>query len=635
MTRLINTLLISLLCSFGVFSQSITVDKIPADGILLKDKWMFHTGNSTEWKKNDFYESGWVETSPTRDVMTLEVLKNNATGWFKLELEVGEALRGKTFALSVKQTGSTRIYLNRQLIGGFGTFSTDTKPANGFDPFGETIGLSFTDTPVQELLVYLEKPPQRLVKQIFYNNPALFLKILNIEDTVRNFHNGYEISLYENFMDIGKVGMAILLCCYYVWVFILDKKNKGYLLVGVWSLMMAIAIGFATATFYPMDIGTRNTFAIMVIISISLMHFFHYWATMLIFDKYKHSHLIAALLLVLLSIFLLFRNYDWGWMVPAFMVGNVLTSIIGIITWKAYKQGDKAALVVSVSHFLIVLLFSTTIMILNQTIPIQVDKWILDVSANVGALAPLIAYAIYFSANFDAYRQSLQLKVTEIELISRERESELLRKNEELRAALLKGQTIERRRVATDLHDALGSTLSSLRWGLEGIDKNKLDTREQEVYHHVQSTINQAYDQVRLLSHNLLPQELEKQGLWKALDQLLEKMNRTTPVRFTLEVPDEAVRLEPKTEFELYSICLELVNNILRHSGATEAVIRLDVKEGIVELTVSDNGQGMSAANTPGRGLQNISDRVSALQGKWMTDTVEAGGTMVSVLVQG
>ncbi|NBB19242.1 tetratricopeptide repeat protein [Runella sp. CRIBMP] len=203
----------------------------------------------------------------------------------------------------------------------------------------------------------------------------------------------------------------------------------------------------------------------------------------------------------------------------------------------------------------------------------------------------------------------------------------LTQQNAALQTALLEGQTTERKRVAADLHDALGSTLSSLRWSMGAIDKNKLNMQEQEVYQHVQNSLEQAYDQVRLLSHNLLPEELGKEGLWKTLEGLARKLNRNTPVTFTLQIPENQPRLNAKTEFELYSICLELINNILKHAQATEASVKVEVKSKKLQLTVTDNGKGISEKTTAGKGLRNIAERVESLKGKWEKISDDLPGT--------
>lgn len=206
------------------------------------------------------------------------------------------------------------------------------------------------------------------------------------------------------------------------------------------------------------------------------------------------------------------------------------------------------------------------------------------------------------------------------------RNRQLRQKNKEITAALLQGQTLERKRIAADLHDNLGSTISALGWSLGAIEKTNLSPKEQEVYQHVQNTIKQAYNQVRLLSHNLLPEELEKQGIWRALEQLIRKLNRNTSLQWTLQLPENPPRFDAKTEFELYSIILELTNNILKHAQATQASITFSIENENVFLVVSDNGRGIAENNTNGKGLQNIAERVASLNGTWEVTSLKEKG---------
>lgn len=210
---------------------------------------------------------------------------------------------------------------------------------------------------------------------------------------------------------------------------------------------------------------------------------------------------------------------------------------------------------------------------------------------------------------------------------------QLRQKNREISVATLQGQTLERKRVAADLHDNLGTTLTSLQWSLEAIDKTKLTKPEQDVYATLSQQVNQAYNDVRLLSHNLLPDELAKQGLAVTLRNLVDKMNRNTPVRFRLTGDEGLPRFSRQTEFELYSICLELLNNILKHAHATEGFIDLMQANGLLTLIVSDNGTGLARQRTGGRGLQNVATRVDSLGGTWVTNSSEKGGTKNQVTV--
>lgn len=212
----------------------------------------------------------------------------------------------------------------------------------------------------------------------------------------------------------------------------------------------------------------------------------------------------------------------------------------------------------------------------------------------------------------------------------------LKRKNKEISASVLKGQTIERKRVAADLHDSLGSTMSSLIYTVNAIDTNNLDNDEKNVYLHLKQMLDTAYNEIRLLSHNLLPEEFEKQGLAEALRHFVRKINQTKSIQFDLSIDPQLGRLSPKIEFELYSICLELINNTLKHSKATQAQINLTKftpplgsdprRGGGLTLTISDNGIGFFSNESDGKGIKNVKARVESLGGTWHIQNLPEGG---------
>lgn len=204
----------------------------------------------------------------------------------------------------------------------------------------------------------------------------------------------------------------------------------------------------------------------------------------------------------------------------------------------------------------------------------------------------------------------------------------LSKQNAELQAALLEGQTTERKRVAADLHDNLSSMLTAVRWNLMGLNKNNLSERERSLYDEVMTMTTSAHDQVRLISHNLLPEELEKEGLARALERLVNKLNRSGAVHLSLTITHLAERLSKKTEFELYSIILELTHNVIKHSGATEAEISLIRQNERIRLVVSDNGKGLAENRENGVGIQNVESRVKSLNGNWRMNSQEGKGVV-------
>ncbi|GAB3979115.1 hypothetical protein GCM10028806_43730 [Spirosoma terrae] len=230
--------------------------------------------------------------------------------------------------------------------------------------------------------------------------------------------------------------------------------------------------------------------------------------------------------------------------------------------------------------------------------------------------------------------KTLEVKVAERtqELVNSNQE--LVRKNEEIKAALFKGQTIERKRVAIELHDNLSSLLSAVNMSVQSINPKNLSESEQSIYQTVKALIQNAYSEVRNISHNILPAELEKEGLSQTLRTLIDKLNKTSALRFSLTILALTERLPIEIEFNMYSIVLELINNAIKHAKATQVDITLCRTKSGVDLTVSDNGIGLASSHIkPGVGLQNIQTRLESLGGIFTTQYPDKQGTTIQIKI--
>ncbi len=212
---------------------------------------------------------------------------------------------------------------------------------------------------------------------------------------------------------------------------------------------------------------------------------------------------------------------------------------------------------------------------------------------------------------------------------------ELKHKNEQIQEALFRGQTIERKRVASELHDTLGGTLAAVKLNMESFETKHLNDDEKEIYESVLAMIRDACKEVRYISHNLIPEELEVHGLVIAITKLIHKLD-AGKIYFTFRSEGITERLDKTIEFNLYNICLELVNNILKHSQATQAEIELIQHNNLLTMRVYDNGIGHSTNGKKGNvgiGLKNIQSRVETLQGKFSVSSVPEKGfeTLIEV----
>ncbi len=199
----------------------------------------------------------------------------------------------------------------------------------------------------------------------------------------------------------------------------------------------------------------------------------------------------------------------------------------------------------------------------------------------------------------------------------RTKNKELNQKNAEIEKALYTGQKMERKRLAAELHDNLNTQLAAIKWYLEAMQVNLLQEPNKKIYTKLLQMTDDLYRDLRLISHLLLPVALEHNDLKGAFTLLVAKLNESSKVHFTLHFSVTNL-LPEKVNHQLYNICLELVNNVIKHSKATHANIYFQPQEkGSIELRVEDNGQGMPEKLVSGGiGLQNIKNRTHALAGK-------------------
>jgi len=149
--------------------------------------------------------------------------------------------------------------------------------------------------------------------------------------------------------------------------------------------------------------------------------------------------------------------------------------------------------------------------------------------------------------------------------------------------------------------------------------------------------ITDAYNQVRHISHNLLPSILEEQGLIPALEKLSADINRPGKLTCDLIVAKDVFIEDKKVAFELYSCALELITNILKHAQARHVVIEIVQTEGFHILMITDDGVGVQ--REPGQGLGNIRQRVESLNGKFSLRALKNsqgtanGGTAIALRI--
>lgn len=214
-------------------------------------------------------------------------------------------------------------------------------------------------------------------------------------------------------------------------------------------------------------------------------------------------------------------------------------------------------------------------------------------------------------------------------------QQELSLQQNELFNAVSLAQEQERKRIAQDIHDSLGSVLSAAKLKLAEVKDAMPGLATDEKYISGINLLNEAAAELRNISHNIMPATLSKLGLAPALKNLAEKISSHKGVQVVFIAHDIENRLNEQTELSIYRIVLELINNVVKHAAATKATVQMVKYPDYINITVEDNGKGFDTAKTAdektGIGLGSVAARVEYLKGKMDIDSQKGKGTTVVV----
>ncbi len=211
---------------------------------------------------------------------------------------------------------------------------------------------------------------------------------------------------------------------------------------------------------------------------------------------------------------------------------------------------------------------------------------------------------------------------------------QLHEKNIEIERALNAGQRLERKRLAAELHDNLNTQISAIKWTLETLDTKAMQPQNLRLVEKAVNMAEDLYTDLRLISHLLLPAALEANDLQGALQKLVNRMNEHSQIDFALHYEAGNQIINEQITQQLYNICLELVNNVARHSNANKAIVTVQMPDAEhIRLVVEDDGSGIRENETKhGIGMQNIRYRAHSIGGEVRLDSPTQGGTSISVL---
>ncbi len=202
-----------------------------------------------------------------------------------------------------------------------------------------------------------------------------------------------------------------------------------------------------------------------------------------------------------------------------------------------------------------------------------------------------------------------------------------------LAEATVKGEEQERERIAKELHDSIASEVLAMKLNLETMAAGNGKLSSNPEYRNILSQSAEIAEKIRRTAHNLMPARIQKQGLYAAVTAFINRISGPK-IQFTFQHYGDLPQLKADVEKIILHITLELIQNIIKHARASEAMIQFHYFDGTLGITVEDNGIGINMKQIhmhKGIGWSNLEHNISILQGSIDIQSNEYTGTTVFI----
>jgi signal transduction histidine kinase len=217
-------------------------------------------------------------------------------------------------------------------------------------------------------------------------------------------------------------------------------------------------------------------------------------------------------------------------------------------------------------------------------------------------------------------------------------ETDRMRSERRLLNAIINTEETEKKRFAKDLHDGLGPLLSTVKMSLSALNTRVTDPVGKDILNNTNHVVNEALSTIKEISNNMSPHVLTNLGVASAITAFAKKVNTTRSVTIDFRTNMEGERFETDKEVVIYRVACELINNGMKHSGASKIEMELHRHQKIITLQYLDNGRGfdmekLSSEEAVGMGISNIETRVRSVDGVFVIESAKGKGTSALIKV--
>jgi signal transduction histidine kinase len=253
-----------------------------------------------------------------------------------------------------------------------------------------------------------------------------------------------------------------------------------------------------------------------------------------------------------------------------------------------------------------------------------------------------VAAALFVIRFLRAFQVETERKIADLqkERLEESQQREIMRG--ELFRRVVAAQEAERQRIARDLHDETGQSLTAIGMGLRGLS-SKLGSRHKEAFttlHKLETLTADSLQELQRLITDLRPSHLDDLGLSAALRWYAGKIQEHSSISVRVDIIGEERDLDDAMKITIFRIIQESLNNIIKHAHASNANIYLRFEDKNVRINVRDNGIGFDLdrvkqrrTNRPSLGLAGMEERAALLGGTVCVQSRPGFGTEVEALI--
>lgn len=194
------------------------------------------------------------------------------------------------------------------------------------------------------------------------------------------------------------------------------------------------------------------------------------------------------------------------------------------------------------------------------------------------------------------------------------------------------------RHISQEIHDNVGLTLSLVKLRLNTLDFSQSSLVEQQIYSSV-DLLGESIDQLRDISRSLNADVINSYGLIGALQNETNRIHELTGIDINLSIEGEPIYMDSQKELIIYRIIQESCNNILKHSEANSASIKLQFTPTELLISIQDKGKGFNMPNIEedshlvGSGIKNMSARSKMIKATMKMSSIPSKGTTLKFII--